>query len=239
MQFFPADKSRSIIADIDFLLFGTSEVFNNTYSLADRTRNVNLTYDDVIAQMFKADPNHKWDDTTSTDLPFATEDLVANLDHITLLDSALIVHRFRMKDQSGKFFTLAPTTRSALSDDELNADPGIPEKYFKEGGVLYPIPVPSYGAADGVELEFQREQNIFSVSDTDKAPGFATQFHQILSVGASLRYALANNMTEKTKTLTIEKERLRLALQEHYELRSPDERPSISLKRRSFRRYGL
>lgn len=207
--------------------------------MEDRVRNVNLTYDDVIEQMFKADPNHKWDDTTNPDLPFATEDLVANLDHIALLDSHLVIHRFRVKDQQGKFFTLVSTARSELTDDELNAPPGVPEKYYKMGAAVFPVPVPNYGAADGVELEFQRRQNIFTVNDTDKSPGFAAQFHQILSVGASLRYAMANNLTEKTQTLTVEKERLRAALQEHYELRSPDERPRITLKRRSPKRWGL
>src|SRR3990172_7051999 len=100
MKFNPTDKAVSIIADIDFLLFGDSSVLNTDYSLTDRTRAVNLAWDEAVAELYKADPNHKWDDTSNADFPFATLDLTANQDHYTLLDSALVIHRVRMKDSS-------------------------------------------------------------------------------------------------------------------------------------------
>src|SRR4051812_43738553 len=102
MKFNPTNKSQSIVADIDFILFGDGETFNSAYSLADRTRNVNIAWDEAVSELYKADPNHKWDDTTNTDLPFATTDLVAGQDHYTLLDSALVIWRVRIKDTNGK-----------------------------------------------------------------------------------------------------------------------------------------
>lgn len=238
MQFNPTNKAISLIADIDFLLFGDGETFNTSYSMADRTRNINISWDEAIAELYKADPNHKWDDSSNADLPFATLDLTGGQDHYTLLDSALVIHRVRMKDENGEMRTLTPSLRSELSDSELLAT-GSPTKYYKVGGVVFPVPVPTYSASDGVELEFQRGANYFLVTDTTKEAGFNPQFHQFLSIGASIRYAIANGMDEKLNFLNTEKEKIRTAMREHYERRSPDERPKFRLANKNVRRYGL
>lgn len=239
MQFNPSDKSLSLIADIDFLLYGSGDTFNSAYSLADRTRNINIAWDEAVAILYTADPNHKWDDTTNADLPFATLDLVANQDHYTLLDSALVIHRVRIKDPSGaNWVTLTPKLRSELSDSEL-ASSGNPSYYHKIGGVVFPIPVPNYGVAGGVELEFQRGANHFLTTDTSKEAGFNPMFHRFLSIGAALMYAVANGMTDKSIILDKQKTAIAGAMREHYERRSPDERPKFRLARRSIGSYGL
>lgn len=238
MKFNPVDKTDSIVADIDFLLFGDGDTFNADYSLVDRARAVNLVYDEATAEMFKADPSHKWDDTTNTDLPFATVDLTSGTDHYTMLDSFLVVHRVRMKDEQGTLQTLEARLKSELTDDELNSS-GTPRKYYKIGGVIFPIPIPNYGATDGVEVEFQRGGNYFASDDTDAEPGYNRQFHQFLTVGAALRYAAANGMSEKTNDLSALKEQIRDKMIEHYQLRSPDDKPGFRLAKRNVRRYGL
>jgi hypothetical protein len=237
MVFSDSSTYQGLIQDIDFLLFGSSAVFNTDYPLADRVRNINIVWDEAIAELYKADPNHKWDDTTNTDLPFATLPLTANLDHYTLLDSALVIHRVRMMSKGGELKTLQAVVRSELTDSELNAT-GEPEKYYKIGGVVFPVPIPDYGASSGVELEFQRGANHFTAADTTKSPGFASQFHQFLSVGAALRYAISNGMKNKVAQLRADKENIRTAMREHYERRSPDERPRMRLKRDTSH-YGL
>ena len=238
MKFNTSDKSESIIADIDFLLFGDSSTLNTDYSLADRTRNVNIAWDEAVAELYKADPNFSWDDTTNTDFPIATQDLVENQDHYSLLDSALVIHRVRIMDQNGKLKTLEPALRRELSDSELESS-GEPEKYYKIGSAVFPVPIPNYAATAGVEVEFQRGANHFITSDTTKEPGFNSQFHQFLSVGASLRYALANGMDKKASQLSAIKEQIRTSIREHYQSRSPDERPKLRLRKKSISSYGL
>ncbi len=237
MQFNPSDKSISIVGDIDFLLFGDSLSLNTAYSLVDRTRNINISWDEVVAELYKADPNYKWDDTTNTDFPIATTNLTANADHYVLLDSALVVHKVRIKDAQSNWITLVPKIRNELTDTELNAT-GTPNKYFKIDNAIFPLPVPDYGASAGVELSFQRGGNHFTTASTTTSPGFNPQFHQILSISAALRYALANGMSEKTKTLQVMKEDVSSKMLEHYQLRSPDEKPRFRLKR-STRHYAL
>lgn len=237
MQFNPADKSVSIIGDIDFLLFSNSLTLNTDYSLIDRTRNVNIAWDEAVAELYKADPNHKWDDTTNTDFPIATTNLDADADHYVMLDSSLVVHRVRMKDVNGEWVTLVPKLRRELTDTELNAT-GTPDKYYKLAGAIFPLPVPDYGVTAGVELAFQRGGNHFATTDTDDSPGFNSQFHQILSISAALRYALANGMSEKVNVLKEMKEDIRKKMVEHYQMRSPDEKPKFRLARNT-RNYGL
>jgi len=229
MQFNPTDKSNSIVGDIDFLLFGDSSTLNTAYSLADRVRNVNIAYDEVVAELYKADPNYKWDDTTNSDYPIAKTDLVANKDNYLLLDSALVIHRVRVKDQNGKFVTLTSKVRSELTDSELNATGGTPDKYFKFGGGVFPLPVPDYGSDNGFEIEFQRSGNHFTVDSVSTSPGFNSQFHQALSVKAAKRYALANNMSDKVTMLTQMETDISDKMLEHYQLRSLDEKPKFKL----------
>lgn len=238
MQFNPTDKSISLIADIDFLLFGDGSTFNSDYSLVDRTRNINTAWDEAVTELYKADPNYKWDDTTNADFPLATLNLTADQDHYTLLDSALVIHRVRIKDSQGDYKTLTPRLRSELTDDDLKST-GEPESYYKMGGAVFPIPVPNYGATDGVEIEFQRGANHFSTTDTDKSPGFNSQFHRFLSVSAALDYASAQGLVKKITTLSAAKENWRQRMVQFYQMRSPDERPKMRLKPRTFRSYGL
>lgn len=238
MTFNGANHANSIICDIDFLLWGTSDVFNTSYSLTDRTRSVNAVWDEAIETLYKADPAHKWDDTTNTDLPFATTNLVANQTHYTMLDSMLVIHRVRVKDKNGTMITLKSRLRSELTDDDLNAT-GSPDKYYKVGGMIFPLPVPTYAFTDGLEVEFQRGANHFATTDTEVSPGFNSQYHKFLSVGAALEYAIANDMTQKVQTLTARKANIQAAMQEHFQLRSPDDKPRMRIKRRSYGSYGL
>lgn len=236
MQFNPSDKTNSIIASIDFLLFGKSDVFNTDYTLIDRARNVNNALDEIISELFKADPNFKWDDTTNEDFPIAWLDLVALREDYVLPDSSLVFHRVRIKNSEGKFVTLEPCDRRDLSDDELN-ESGIPTKYYKIDNAVFPIPVPNYGYTEGLEIEFQRGANHFTAEDTDKAPGFASQFHRFLAVSAAMEYALANGMTDKYTLFDKEKEKIRAAIQAHYQTRSPDKKPHFSLKKPNVRNF--
>lgn len=238
MQFNPTDKSISLVADIDFLLFGDGTTFNSDYSLIDRARNMNVAMDEIIAELFKADPNFMWDDTTNPDFPIATLALVANQDHYTLPDASLVFHRVRVMDQNGQYKTLRPVLRREVSDSELNAT-GMPTKYYKIDNAIFPVPTPSHGAGNGLEIEFQRGANHFAADDTTKAAGFASQFHQFLSVSAALRYAKANGMKEKVTMLTADKESIRLAVRNHYQMRSPDEKPKLKLTKQSINNFRL
>lgn len=238
MQFNESTNQTGIIQHIDFLLFGDSSTLNTDYSLKDRTRNINLSYDEAIAELFKADPNFMWDDTTNTDFPIATLDLTSGQDHFTTPDGSLVVHRIRAKDSSGNWKTLTPKLRRELTDKELEAT-GSPTAYYKIDNAFFPVPIPNYSSSGGIEIEFQRGGNHFDSTDTTETPGFASIFHPFLAYGAALQYAIANGMSEKMTVLSAEKEKIKRAMTEHYQNRSPDDRPGMRIKKQSVKRYGL
>lgn len=227
-----SDTEVSLVSHIDFLLFGTGDTFNSDYSLADRTRNLNIAWDEVVVKLYQADPNFLWDDYSYTDFPIATTDLVSGQDHYELLESKLVIHRVRIKDRNGNFKTLDAKQRSEFTDSDLNSS-GDPTGYYKIGNSIFPIAVPDYGYSGGVEVQFQRGANHFTTSDTTKQPGFNSQFHHLLAIKAAKTYAMANGLTEKVNILTQMENKLELEMLEFYQLRSPDERPKLSLKNRN------
>ena len=231
MQFNPTDKTVSLVADIDFLLFGNSATFNTNFSLIDRTRAINIMLDEIVSELHRADPNYLWDDTTNTDFPQATLTLTSGQDHYALLDSAVVVHRVRIKDSGGTLRTLSSRLKSEFSDGQLNSTGGTPVGYYKIGQSVFPVPVPNYGYTAGVELSFQRGSNHFDSTDISSAPGFNPQFHQFLSVGAAHRYAIANGLVKKARDLEKQKGAIRDAVAEHYRRRSPDDRTRIRIRR--------
>lgn len=239
MQFYNSSSTElSLVSHIDFLLFGTGDTFNSDYSLADRTRNINVAWDEVVVKLYKADPHYKWDDLNNTNFPIATTNLIAGRDHYAMLDSKLVIHRVRIKDRNGNYVTLDPEERRELSDSQL-ASTGDPKYYYKLQGSIFPVPVPNYAYADGVEVEFQRGANHFTVADTTKEPGFNSQFHHLLAIKAAKVYALANGLTEKVQILDMMEKELEAEMVEFYQMRSPDERPKLQLKRRGIGNYGL
>lgn len=233
-----ANKTNSLVGDIDFRLFGNSVTLNTEYSLTDRIRNINTAIDEAVVEIFKADPMWEWDDDNNSDLPIATTALVANQDNYGIPDATLIITRVRIKNENGDWITLNPVGRSELSDSDL-AQTGQSDSYYKMGRSILPVPVPNYGVAGGFELQYQRGATHFTTSTTDDEPGFNSQFHPFLSVSAALQYALAHDMSTKIQTLTNEKERIRQAIRDHYQTRSKDKFPQIRLKRRNVNRYGL
>lgn len=239
MKFNPtSEPENSIVSHIDFLLFGRSDTFNDSYALADRTRNINIAWDEIIVKLYRADPNHLWDDYNNVNFPIATTTLIANQDHYDLLEAKLVVHRVRIKDNTGTYKTLTAVQRRELTDQELS-ETGVPNKYYKIGGAIFPVPVPDYGYDAGLEVQFQRGANHFDTDDTTRSPGFNPQFHHLLSVKAAKVYALANGLTEKVNMLHQMEVDLEAKLLEYYQLRSPDERPRLKLKRNNQSAYGL
>jgi len=239
MQFNPSSTpENSLISHIDFLLFGDSTSLNAKYVIADRTRNINIAYDEVVSDIYKADPLHQWDDSNNSDFPIATLALTAAQDHYTMLDTALVVHRVRMKDSNGTLRTLTPVLRRQLSDSQIIAT-GTPNKYYKIGGAIFPVPIPDYSASAGVELQFQRGGNHFTTSDTTTAPGFNSQYHDILAISAALTYAQAHGMNNKINMLTNLKKERKNEMIEYYRTRSPDQQPQLQLKNRNIAGYAL
>ena len=81
MEYSNTSTYNGIVQDVDYLLFGSSTA-TSPYAIADKTRNVNRHFDDVVSVILQSDAKWKWDDDNQTDHPIGTINLVnVQLDH--------------------------------------------------------------------------------------------------------------------------------------------------------------
>lgn len=194
-----ATSVNDIVGDVKFWCKIPSA--NTTlYPLEDIARNSNMAMDRVSSLIMKADNKWEWDDTNETDLPIGNYDLVDGQQDYPIATTHLKIHRVRVKDSAGNYVVLEPTNRRDLTDSELNATSGTPRKYDKLGNSIFLYPKPSASGTTlsaGLEVQFQRGASYFLSTDTIKTPGFASQFHRLISLHASLDYCEANGIKDR------------------------------------------
>lgn len=219
-----------IISDIDFLVKSDS----TTYSIADKTANVNRALDKVVSAILGSDGKWEWDDTNYVDLPIGTTNLVANQQDYSFDNEYLILTRLEVKDSNGEWKQLNPIdgnrnesrydTSESLSEYLETA--GIPKYYDKIASSVFLYPKPSYNSTGGLKAYFQRKADYFTVSDTTKEPGFAKHLHRFLSLSAAYDFALANGLSKlnviKQELIDIESD-----IKKFYSYRPRDEKRFI------------
>lgn len=217
----------SIIEDIDFLV-GTD---SNSYPLADKLRNINMHYYDVVALILESQSNWEWDDTNRTDFPIGTTNLVANqqdYDLSGLTGGLLKIVRIEAADSSGTFSKLQQIDESqipmALSEFEKTA--GTPKYYREIGSSIELYPKPSYNGTSGLKVYYQRAMSEFTNASASSVPGFAAPFHRILALGAAYDYALANNKPNANQ-LVQRMELQKVGLRDSYANRNREVKPII------------
>ena len=212
--------TNSIVADVHYWA-GSDSV---TYPILDITRNANQALSKVVEMIMRSAGRWQFDDTNYDTLPIATTDLVANQTNFSLDVSHLKVARVRIKDEHGKWRILRPVDRRDLSEEELNAT-GTPDKYDKLGVSLFFFPLQNYDYPEGVEVQFERDADYFTVDDTTKAPGFASTFHRLISLYTALDYTEPNELEARSRKIQKRIDRMEAELVEFYSDRDRDEQP--------------
>jgi hypothetical protein len=105
---------------------------------------------------------------------------------------------------------------------------GTPREYDKLGNQIFLYPKPNYSQASSLKVYYQRNVTHFAVSDTTAVPGFAENFHKILSYGAALDYAIAHSMNGKISTLVPLIKEMELNIADFYNQRGHDEKLRMS-----------
>ena len=178
--------------DLDFLV-GSD---NNNYPIADKTRNINNALHDVTQIIWGSQDGWFFDDSGRTDYPR----LLVNLTHGTqdyrvAAISTILGHikRIEVKDVGSDFRKLKEKDLSeiGIAKDEYYSQDTLPIWYDLDGGyiTLYPTPSSAFTTlASGMAVYFSRDAIEFATSATTATPGFATQFHKILSLSAAIDF---------------------------------------------------
>lgn len=219
------DTNSGLVQDINFIL-GTD---NTRYPLADKTRNINLWYKRVTSWIWDAVGDWEYDDSNYSTLPEATTTMVNGQKDYTLPTNAQKIERVEVKDINGNFILLKPFDKSQITDlamSELLKTDGMPIYYDLIGRslLLYPSPGTGYVTmAAGLKIYVSRDITEFNSTATDTTPGFATEFHRLLSYGASLDFADAYGWNNKTVYLKTTIEDMKAEMIKFYAVRHKED----------------
>lgn len=231
MTFSNTTTKDGIIQDCEFWLFASNygQISGDTNLLNTFTSLTNRALDSVVTSIFESDDRWEFDDTTYTDYPIATTDLVNSQRDYVLSVSHLKVIRIEAKNETGDWVKLKPKdlVDITIARDEYMKEDAQPMYYDKVANSIFLYPAPNYNSTGGLRVYYQREPNYFVSTDTDKEPGFASILHRLIPLKACYDFAIANNLTDKITTLNNEITKKELELRKFYGRRNKDEKLAI------------
>ncbi len=220
----------TLIGDIGFLT-GASTA---DYSSADRTTYLNHWYHKVITMILDAQDEWNWDDSNQTDYPIGTTDLVAGQQDYTFPASLKIlkIQRVEYSPDGTNWYKVQPfdiNERQLATDSaSLTRDFQATSPYYDiQANSIFLYPVPTQNVTGGLKVWFQREPVEFTTSDTTKEPGIDEAWHRMLSVGASLEYAIAKNLPHLINTLSPMLQDYEARLRSYYSFKDADRKLSF------------
>lgn len=227
-------EAPSIIEDIDFLVKTNSVSF----PVAQKLRIINKVNYDVTTDILRYQSNWEFDDTNESDFPIATRSLVASQKDYDLPSTMVKLLRVEVKDSGGNYQRVYQFDETQVDQalSEFEKTDGLP-RYYREIGnsiELYPAPASAdVTISEGLKCYYQRVIQDFTNADADLEPGFAKQFHPILSVGTAYEYAQINQLPV-TPVLKAKLDELREGLREYYSSRNREVRTALQTKIRNY-----
>lgn len=232
MQYNNTSTNSGIVQDIYFKINANS----NSYPIADVTRAVNNGLDKVSAIILKADNRWQFDDTNNTTLPIATTNIVNNQQDYQFDSSFLEVVKVLIADEDGNFYPIYnidandQSVLSYLQNDTNNT--ARPFRYDIIGNSILLDPRPNYNRTAGLKVYFKRKTSYFTTGDTTKEPGFASHFHEILSLYGQYDYAVAKSL-DKREVLKRDIKEMEKEIASFYSRRLKDYQPKFIPKYRN------
>lgn len=186
-------NSDSDNQDIVSLVGDLTNTDTTQYSLKAITRAANKWMKKVWFWIFTAYGGWLYDDSNNTsDFPIATTALVANQQDYGLPSTALVVRGVDVKTTGGVWQKLSPLTEEQIRDYQSDAEfmktPSQPNGYLPYGGSVRLFPPTNYSQAASLRVSFARGSILFASTDTTKTPGFLSEFHEVIAVGAAYEF---------------------------------------------------
>jgi len=225
----------TLTADVDFLCGSTSA----SYPIADKTRNINISYQRVATLIWQADGTWNYDDANNTDSPIAYRTIANASASYLIPTTALRVRQVEIKDGQGDWQVLNPITYDeiGISPEEYLTGGGLPVRYLLDGNEIRLFPAPKTGdvtMTSGLAVRLSRAPTEFATSATTATPGFPASFHRILAYDAAIDF---EQEPRKREFLLLQRDRLEKGLTRFYQGRSDDHPSIIRPKNRNARNY--
>jgi hypothetical protein len=204
---------------------------STSYPTADKTVDINLALDHVLATIFEVGGTWQFDDANHSSIfPIITTQLnEGQRDYAFTTDGSgnriLEIYKVMVADEDGLYREITPVdiTQGLPSNyyDGLDTQ-GQPNTYDKLGNSIILDPIPNYTRSAGLKVYINREASYFTASDTTKKPGFAGLFHDYLALRPSYFYALRNLTDSDARKWKNEMIEMENAIREHYKAREKD-----------------
>lgn len=208
---------------------------STSYPLADKTADINLALDNALAIIFRAGGKWQYDDSSHTDYPIITTNLVAGQrDYAFVSDEQgnliLDIYKVVMAQPDGTFKDITPvdvqSEKNVAGFYDGNNTQGTPTKYDKTANAIFLDSIPNYTIANGLKVYINREATYFTTADTTKKAGFAGLFHEYLALRPSYMYAYRNSL-KNAPVLLNEMLKMEKALTGYYGRRERDARQAM------------
>lgn len=205
MQFNPTSGRQGLIQDCEFWTgLGDAQISGVTANLQHFTRLINNRYHQVMTMIISSQDEWDFDDQNYANYPIITTSLVANQQDyvIPTSEKVLKIKRVEVSYDGTNWYRANPidineiatsTSTTAIASGFNQAAPLYDIQY--DSIFLYPIPTAN--SASGLKVWTTREIVEFVAADTTAQPGFDEPFHRILSIGASLDWAVAKGLANK------------------------------------------
>ena len=182
--------STGLCQDIDFLCHTDT----SSYPLKDKARNINAWYRKAVTWIREGHGLWQYDDSNLTSLPVYTFTLVDEQQDYELPSTAQTVERVEVLDKNGDYQVVQPIDKSEVTDEsmsEFEETPGLPIYYDLVGRSIltYPKPGTSFiTTSAGLKVYVSIDVEAFNSTTGKREPGFASNFHRILSLGGAFDF---------------------------------------------------
>lgn len=212
-------------ADVDFLCGSTSA----TYSDTNKVRNMNIAYQDVARVIWESDGAWHYDDSNNTDSPVAYRTIANASASYLVPTTALRIEGVEVKNASGEWQKMLPVSLHDLtvSPEQYLTGTGMPVEYMLEGNEIRLFPAPGTGSttmSSGMAVRLSRAVTELATTATTTIPGFATSFHRILSLAASIDFTQDEN---QRRFLVAQRARLEQGMVRFYSKRAAEFKTQI------------
>lgn len=176
---------------------------DTSFPLKRKTRYANWASTHIWSWIFDAYGGAIYDDSNNTtNFPSSTDTLTSGRDNYPLPSEALEVRGVDVKMENGDWYPLVPITEEIIrqggeSDVEFLDSDGQPRFYSLNGRSIRIYPASNYTQAASWRVSYTRGSTKFASTDTTKTPGFASEFHEAVAVGAALMEAKAKRLEQK------------------------------------------
>lgn len=166
---------------------------STSYPVKAKARAINKCLKDIWTWIFASYGGWQYDDSNQTDLPSATTTITADQTAYALPTTAIAVKGIEVKNTGSVWMRLFPITDEQIRDKmavgEFYKTSATPLYYQQVGTTIKIFPASNWTQASSFKVFFDRDAVTIASTATSTTPGFATPFHEAVSVGAAMIYA--------------------------------------------------